>query len=718
MQRRWLCLLAGMCVPAIASAAVNVHVSDARVTLSDGATRSKASVRRSRFRLQVNTAGARRTVSEDMAGGLYYERADAVRHHLTHVTAVQTLPDGAQLTVGTDEGSVATVTLRWVADGTLSVEFDPPSPSTVVALGERLRSPMREAIYGLTERLRDSPPIADGIIDIPVDDIKPPEVGSLNRRGETVAMFVRPTFALYAPFYVSSLGYGVAVAGTATGVFDVAKTDPRVIAFRFDAGLLPQHQRLAFDVFVGPTYAQVLDRYTARNGRPIVPPAWAFGHWRWRDELVTGSTDTLDGHTVHGQVVEDLLKYEELGLDPGVYVFDRPVLESEYGFGRFAWDQTRLPNQEDLLASMRMRGWRTVTWSSMWTCGSGPTDNGTAAQALGYHVPGPVAPPHCADVGGTSFILDPTNADARAWWQQRVGAFMAQEDLDGIKLDRGEEHIPSLATDIWADGRSGREALNAYPTLQAHVHYQALKDAHPDDDFVLITRSGYTGTSQYAIVWGGDIPGSENFGGPNGTDLGLRSAIISQQRAAFLGYPIWGSDTGGYYEFKNGTVDGRSVLGREVFARWLQFSTFPGIMEIGGKGNHAPWDMPNPPQNDVELTAIYAKFIKLRTTLQPYIVATATAARTGMPIVRPMPFHDPRDPKLRDLWDQYLFGPDLLVAPVWKSGERQRTIYFPRGRWTNYWNPAEVVQGPRTVIVSVPLDTIPLWVRGNAVVPH
>lgn len=711
-------LLATAALPHPADAAVTVRVSSTRITVGDDVTRSKAVVRRSRFRLQLDGPGARRSLTEDMAGGLYYQRADLLRHGLGAVTAVQPLADGAVLTVATDEGPDATVTLRWVAGGTLSVVFEAPDPTTVVAFGERLRSPSREAIYGLTERLRDSPPIADGIVDIPVDDAKPPEVGSLNRRGESVAMYVRPTFALYAPFYVSSLGYGLAVAGTATGVFDVAKADPRVIDFRFDAGLLPEHQRLAFDVFLGPSYPEILDRYTARNGRPIVPPDWAFAHWRWRDELALGSIDTLDGHTVHGQVVEDLLKYEELGLDPGVYVFDRPVLESEYGFGRFVWDQARLPNQEDLLASMRMRGWRVTTWSSMWTCGNGPTDNGTAAQALGYHVPGPVGPPHCADVGGVSFVLDPTNPGARTWWTDKVGAFMTQENLDGIKLDRGEEHIPSLATDIWADGRNGREALNAYPTLQAMVHHQALQQAHPDGDFVLITRSGYTGTSQYAIVWGGDITGSENFGFGTGTDLGLRSAIIAQQRAAFLGYPIWGSDTGGYYEFKDGTVGGRAVLGREVFARWLEFSAFSGIMEIGGKGNHAPWNMPSAPVNDVELTAIYAKYVKLRKTLQPYTVATAASAATGLPIVRPMPFYDPRDPKLRDRWDQYLFGPDLLVAPVWKSGQRQREVYFPKGTWTNYWNAAEVVKGPKTMTVPVPLDLIPVWVRDGAAVPR
>src|SRR5207249_2887293 len=115
----------------------------------------------------------------------------------------------------------------------------PAARPRLAAVGDRWRSPPSEAIYGLTERLRDSPPIADGVVDIPTDDAKPPQVGSLDRRGETVAMYVRPTFSLYAPFYQSSRGYGLAVAGTTVGLFDVAKSDPRALAFRFETGATP-----------------------------------------------------------------------------------------------------------------------------------------------------------------------------------------------------------------------------------------------------------------------------------------------------------------------------------------------------------------------------------------------------------------------------------------------------------------------------------------------
>ena len=108
-----------------------------------------------------------------------------------------------------------------------------------------------------------------------------------------------------------------------------------------------------------------------------------------------------------------------------------------------------------------------MTWSATWQCGAEPGDNGFAARMMmDFLAPGPAATPHCADVGGTSFILDVTNPAARAWWRDQVAAFVQRYGIDGIKLDRGEEHIPSAATDIWADGRTGREVHNA-PRRQA-----------------------------------------------------------------------------------------------------------------------------------------------------------------------------------------------------------------------------------------------------------
>jgi len=663
-----------------------------------------AEIQREPYRLRLLDRNGTPVASEIEEGGLFYER-EAMRHHVTAIRSSRKIADGVVLTVDTTESAPATVTLRFVTDRTLEVRFEPSTPETLTALGDQWDARANELFYGLTTRLRDSRALREPAV--PGEDINPVEVGSLNRRGETVDMYVRPTIALYTPFYHSSRGYGLAVDGTSVGQFDIAKTVADVLYFRFETGHAAASRQLRFHLFLGPDHATIVDEYTGLTGRPFVPPDWAFAHWRWRDELSVGEPMMLDGVAMNAQLVEDVTMYEQLGIPAGVYLFDRPVLEGEFGFARLRFDGVRLPNPEQMLAALRRRGYRILTWSSMWACGSAPGDNGLEAQRLGFLAPGSTGTPRCANAGGSSFILDPTNGAARVWWQEKLRDFVVSYGIDGIKLDRGEEFIPSEASDIWYDGRTGREVRNHYPVLQAQVHHDALAAAR-GADFLVTTRSGYTGIQQYTIAWGGDVTGSQSLGLGPGTDLGLRSVIISQQRAAFMGIPIWGSDTGGYYEFKD----------RDVFARWIELSAFSGIMEIGGHGTHAPWDMPTEPHYDDEMIEIYQRYTRLRAALREYIVAAAAeAGRSGMPIVRPLVFAYPDDAEVQDRWDQYLFGPDLMVAPVWRTGERTRQVYFPAGTWRSYWNESERFEGPATVTVDAPLEIIPVYVRDGAPAP-
>ncbi|MBM4243141.1 MAG: glycoside hydrolase family 31 protein [Deltaproteobacteria bacterium] len=686
------------------SGGITVESSADAIRISSPTT--VVTVTRSPYRLAFGGSDGRPLAAEAGGGGVFWER-DGSEERLGEVLDERVLPDGVALTVAAGAAGSARVTIRFVRERTAEVVIEPPAPETVDALGDRWQSPADERIYGLTERLRDSPLLAPGTVDIPREDVVPVEAGGLDRRGERVEMIVTPTFSVYGPFFHSSRGYGLAVSGTAIGWFDVARDHPEQLVFRFETGNAPESRVLRFHLFHGPGHAQILDEYTALTGRPFVPPDWAFLHWRWRGELRTGDPVAVDGTPINRDVADDVLMYEQLGIPPGVYLFDRPVLEGEYGFARWAWDTQRLPNVERMLESLNRRGYRLMMWSSLWACGSGPGDNGSDALALGFLAPGGRGTPRCDDVLGNNFILDPTSAAARDWWRDRVRDFFRQHGIRGVKLDRGEEHIPSEASDVWADGRSGREVRNDYPTLQAKLHHDAITEAFPGDSLVF-TRSAYTGTQQWAVVWGGDITGSERFGNGPGTDLGLRSAIISQQRAAFLGYPIWGSDTGGYYEFKD----------RDVFARWIEFSAFSGIMEIGGVGAHAPWDMPTEPAYDEEMIAIYRRYTTFRERLQPYLVAAARdAGATGLPLVRPLVFDWPDDPAVGDLWDEYLLGPDLLVAPVWRTGERAREVYLPAGSWRGLWDESQRFEGPVTVTVDAPLDRIPVFVRGDAPAP-
>jgi alpha-glucosidase (family GH31 glycosyl hydrolase) len=191
----------------------------------------------------------------------------------------------------------------------------------------------------------------------------------------------------------------------------------------------------------------------------------------------------------------------------------------------------------------------------------------------------------------------------------------------------------------------------------------------------------------------------------------LRSAILSLARVAFMGFPIWGTDTGGYYQFGD----------RDVFARWLEFSAFCPLMEIGGGnqggGQHAPWDMPTDPSDDPEMIDIYRRYVTLHHELVPLLYSLGLEAHaSGRPLARPLVFDFPADPAVANLWDEFLLG-DLLVAPLWQNGARGRDVYLPQGEWIDYWDPTHRVVGPATVSADAQLDRIPLFVRAGGILP-
>ncbi len=528
-----------------------------------------------------------------------------------------------------------------------------------------------EYFTGLMERVVDGPQERSWL---------PGLEKAMNLRGQRVSMIMKRTTSLYAPFYLSSRGYGVFVKGTTRGHFGfcVDARDRVTIAF--------EGTSLEMKLYLDPDPAVIVRDHAIDAGPPILPPKWTFTPWRWRDEHVHRDR-YYDGTRVKGpfnaDVMEDVLMMKAYGIPNGVYWIDRPWGSGRHGYDDFEIDEKRLPNFEEMVRWLGRQGTRTMLWI-------GPFFQGQMARtalAAGYHMPG-----HRWPNFNNYPLADFTNPEARAFWQEGFSKLL-KLGVAAFKLDRADEDFPQEPLHVF-DGTSLREHRSAYPVVFLRAAYEEARK-HRGDDFLLMPRAAYTGSAPYGVFWGGDV---------FGTQEGLRASIIAVQRASVMGYPIWGSDTCGY---------NRQLLEQEVCARWLAFSAFTPIMEVGPTRNTGFWNLPRKPRYDERLIATWRLYARLHLRLADYTYRHAReAAATGMPIVRPLFLADPSAHQAWTHWETYLYGADLVVSPIWKKGRRRATVYLPSGsRWRDAWRPDRVYEGGQTITVRAEVHQIPIFVR-------
>ncbi len=622
-------------------------------------------------------------------GGFFVQKDRTEREFLNKIDSIGTENGSTVIEISSANGRKGRLTIKNEGSA-LKILFGLEKKLSSEQPGVILNTTSDEGYYGLMERV------------VQGDQDKSWEEGmkeGLNLRGQEVLLYTYPTLSIYSPFFVSTAKYGIFVESNWPGryLFGTEREDRTAIIY--EGATLP------LTVFTGENLLRITEKYSGYVGTSLMPPKFVFGHLRWRDDhynLPYFFDKTPYDGPYNSMVVEDIVMMQKLNIPCSAYWIDRPWGEGDFGYDNLEYDEKRLPNPVAMIKWLESYGIKFMLWISPWAAGDKMVKEG---ESKGYFVtnPTPAPPPEAK-------LIDLTNPGAADWWQSYL-IKRIKDGVIGFKLDRGEEKVPDgiLFSGKYYNGKSYREYHNYFPYLYAKSVREAFDKAGVKD-FIVMPRAGWVGTAKNAVVWGGDTAP---------TEYGLRSAIIAAQRAALMNFPIWGSDTCGY------DTQYRRQSDREVCMRWIQFSAFTPIMEVGPTLNAAFWSRvpdgqsgvvdengyPYDPFYDEELLAVYIMYTNLHTDLIEYSYRQAEKAhKKGTPVIRPMIALYPDNKDFLDEFEQYFYGDDILVAPVWKKGTQEKQVFIPEGEWMDVFTGKEY-KGPVRIRVETPYYKIPVFIR-------
>ena len=279
---------------------------------------------------------------------------------------------------------------------------------------------------------------------------------------------------------------------------------------------------------------------------------------------------------------------------------------------------------------------------------------------------------------GPQAEIDATNPETRAYVWQRLKENYIDNGVDLLWFDEAEPEIhPEHFDNLILSVGNGSETALLFPYYYAQLVYDGMKESGRED-ILTLSRCSYLGAQKFAnLIWSGDIPS---------TFESLRMQIKSGLNMAMCGMPWWTTDIGGFY---GGDIE--SDYFRELIVRWFQYGLFCPVMRLHGSrnGHDRTRDILEPTGGDNEIWSfgdrdfeILRDLIFLRERLRPYLRRHMDiASETGVPVMRPMFFDYPDDPVCYTLGEQYLFGDDILFAPIVRQGQTSHRVYLPQGEW-------------------------------------
>jgi alpha-D-xyloside xylohydrolase len=518
--------------------------------------------------------------------------------------------------------------------------------------------------------------------------------GHLNQKG-LVSELVQRNSEVSVPLLVSNRGYALLWNNPAIGRVELAENATRWVA--------DSARQIDYWVTAGDTPATLLSNYADATGHAPAFPDWASGFWQSRLR-----------YRNQEELLEVAREHHRRGLPMSVIVCDF-FHWTQLGDWRF--DASEWPDPAAMVNELAQMGVKLMV--SVWPSVSPLSENFDAMVDEGLLIATdnrvPAVTPW-VDRGtekpiGVSFY-DSTNPAAREFIWEQVREHYYDYGIRVWWLDACEPEIkPGSFGDLHFAAGTGAEVANIYPREHVRAFYEGMSAAG-ETEILMLCRSAWAGSQRYgALVWSGDIPT---------TFESLSTQVRAGLNMAMSGIPWWNTDIGGFHG-----GDHRDPEYRELLVRWFQYGAFTPVFRLHGDRSpqiglgHDKTGGPNEVWSyGEEVYELIVQTLALRERIRPYIhKQMEVASATGIPPMRPLFVDFPEDEQSWAVEDQFMFGPDLLVAPVTEYGVRSRSVYLPQGaRWGNAWTDDQH-DGGTWVEVEAPLDYIPVFVRDEATVP-
>lgn len=490
----------------------------------------------------------------------------------------------------------------------------------------------------------------------------------LNKVGQKVNLFVTDpqgpeTDQMYKPipFFMSNRGYGMFMHTSAPVTCDFGAT---YIGLN---KMFMGDENLDLFVFFGEP-KDILDEYTDLVGKPGMPPLWSFGTWMSR---ITYFSEK-EGYDVAANIRKNKYPCDVIHFDTGWFDVD---WQCDYKFS-----ENRFQNPQQMLKDLRSQGFHVCLWQLPYFTPKNRYFSELIEKDM-YVKNGNGELPY-EDV-----VLDFSNPETVKWYQDKLAGLL-NIGVSAIKVDFGEA---APLNGIYASGKSGWYEHNLYPVRYDMAVSEITKKLHNEN--IMWARAAWAGSQRYPLHWGGDAAT---------TNTGLLGTLRAGLSFGLSGFSFWSHDMGGFVK----------STPEDLYCRWIPFGFLTSHTRAHGAPPTEPWLYDSKRVQDV-----FRKSAEMKYRLMPYVYAQAKeCTEKGLPMLRALFVEFPDDPGAWKVDDEYLFGSQILVAPLLESGMTGRTVYLPEGKWIDYQT-EKVYEGGWHRIEAGSLPIIML-VRDGSVLPH